>query len=655
MSKKTFFVAAFAASFSATAQDTAKTLDEVVVTANKFENKTSATGKVVTVITRQDLERAGGKDLAQLLTEQGGMYLNGAFSNAGKDKSVYLRGAKVDHTLITIDGIPVYDASGIGSNFDIRLIPVESVERIEILRGSQSTLYGSDAIAGVINIITKKGGAKPVGASGSVSYGSYNTIRAAASLHGGLKKLDYNVGYNYFRTDGISEAEPAAASPAVYERDHFLQKGVQARIGIQAAKGFRIEPYIRYSKIGGDLDQQPFTDELDFSYTAKNLQTGVRNEFLFGNAKLNILYNYNGINRNYTDDSTGSRNGYYIFNKAAYKAAEHFADAFIVHPFGRLKLTAGADFRSSRTDYNAVMVSPSFNPASPFPVKGTAAQSGDSVHQKQVGLYSALHFSDDHFGAEVGSRFNHHSVYGTNVASNINAFYRNGRWKFFANISSGYKTPSLYQLYSEYGNTALKPESAINLEGGLQYFSRNENAAIRATYFYRDVTDVIFFFYNPATFQSQYINQDKQRDGGVELDAKMRLAKGLDLKLFYAYIDGKITTRTAGKDTTFFNLIRRPKSSAAATVGYNFGRAYVSLQMSAFGKRSDIYFDPATFQQQALTLDPYTLINVYAEYGVLKKLTLFADLRNVLGERYSEIYGYSTPRFNGYGGLRVQL
>ena len=106
----------------------------------------------------------------------------------------------------------------------------------------------------------------------------------------------------------------------------------------------------------------------------------------------------------------------------------------------------------------------------------------------------------------------------------------------------------------------------------------------------------------------------------------------------------------------YFNLLRRPKNSLTATLGYNFFKtAYVSLQVSAFGKRNDVYFDPATFQQQAITLKPYTLLNVYAEYGLLKKLKIFADLRNILNTKYNEIYGYSAPRFNGYGGLRFQL
>ena len=140
MKKHFFVVAAVIISSSLNAQSqlrnggdtTSTSLDEVVLTANKYPNKTSLTGKVVTIITSEQLERSGGKDLSQLLTEQAGLFISGANSNAGKDKSVYLRGARVEHTLITIDGIPVYDPSGIGSNFDIRNLPLSNIERIEI-------------------------------------------------------------------------------------------------------------------------------------------------------------------------------------------------------------------------------------------------------------------------------------------------------------------------------------------------------------------------------------------------------------------------------------------------------------------------------------------------------------------------------------------
>ncbi len=630
-------------------QDTSL-LDEVVITANKYPNKTSLTGKVVTVITREQLERSGGKDLAQILTEQAGIYIGGANSNAGKDKSLYLRGARVDHTLITIDGVPVYDPSGIGSNFDIRNLSIDQIERIEILKGSQSTLYGSDAIAGVINLITKKTGVKPFGANGLLSYGSNNSLRANAGMNGKSGMIDYNLAYSLFDTKGINEA--ISNAPNV-DRDGFQQNSLQAGFGLQATKNTRIQPYFRYNKIDGDIDQGAFTDELDYTFTQKSYQVGVRNEITFGKPKLNVLYNYNHIDRLYIDDSAKSQNGFDKYSRGSYKGAEHFIDAYITTPLGSgsSKLTAGADFRTSNTDQEYFSIG-FFGPY-------TTKYSADSLHHNQLGLYAALNINaKTGFNIELGNRLNIHSAYGSNYVFNINPSYLlNNKFKLFANVSSGYRTPSLYQLLSEFGNKDLKPESAFTFEGGVQYFSTNNKFSGRLTGFKRDVKDVIFFYFNPSTFQSQYINQDNQRDQGAELELSFKPTKYISLKAFYSFVDGKITTVQNGKDTTYFNLIRRPKHSAGANAGLKLNeKVFVSTNLSWFDKRKDAYFDAATFQTVNVVLDSYILIDVYAEYAICKnKLKVFADLRNVSNSKYSETAGFNTLGFNGYGGIRYNF
>ena len=261
MKKKIFIAADVLISSQLYAQkDSTRNLDEVFITANKFPNKTSLTGKVLTIITREQLEKSGGKDLAQVLTEQAGLFINGANSNPGKDKSVYLRGAKVDHTLITVDGVPLYDPSGIGSNFDIRLLSIDNIERIEILKGSQSTLYGSDAVAGVINIITRKGNTKPVSVSGMLSYGSYNTFHGNVAISGSTAKVDYNLNYTYYKTSGINEATDTIKIPHTTDKDGYEQNSVYAAIGFKPVSGIRIQPYIRYTKFNGDIDQGAFID-----------------------------------------------------------------------------------------------------------------------------------------------------------------------------------------------------------------------------------------------------------------------------------------------------------------------------------------------------------------------------------------------------------
>lgn len=629
------------------AQDT---LDNVTLTATKFSTKTTETGKVVVTINRQMIEKAGSRDLAQVITELGGVFINGYTNNAGKEKNIYLRGAKVDYTLITVDGVPVYDASGIGSNFDIRYFPIDIVERVEILKGSQSTLYGSDAIAGVINIITRKGGTKPVSVSGVLNYGNYNTWRGNVGINGAIKKFDYNLAYSHLSTKGFSEAQRPVNATSNFDRDNYSQNSVQANFGIQATNNIRIQPFLRYSKNKGALDNDAFVDELDFNYDAKNLQTGVKNIITVGKGQLNVLYQLNNVERNYLDDSTLSRNGFYKYNQSNYKANEHFAEAFLVYPFSAFRLTAGADYRSSNTDYNAVQISA-------FSTSKTA-QSGDSIRQNQVGVYAALNYVANKFSIEGGGRFNNHSEYGSNFAVNLNpSYFISKTLKVFANASSGYKTPSLYQLFSVYGNKDLKPETSISLEAGAQLFTKDGKGNLRATYFNRRVNDVIAFFYNPATFRSSYINQDKQRDYGFEVDGQINLTEKIQLRAFYSYVDGNVTTKQRGKDTTYFNLLRRPKNTFNLFVGTQITKSlYASLNLNSIGQRRDVYFDPVTFASQPITLKPYTLVNFYAEYGFSQnRLRLFADLRNVFDETYSDIYGYNTAGFNAYGGIRFRF
>lgn len=648
MKKKFFIAAAVLISSYAQAQDSTKLLDEVVITATKFPLKTSATGKVLNVITQEELQKAGGRDITQLITEKTGVYINGFNSNIGKDKSVYVRGANPAFTLITIDGIPVYDASGIGGNFDLRNMAIDNVERIEILKGSQSTLYGSDAIAGVINIITKKGGTKAFGVNGLASYGSNNTFRGNMGVNSTKDKIDYSVNYSNTTTKGINETISVNG-----DRDGYTQNSLQANIGFKATNKVYLQPFFRYTQVNGDIDQGTFTDEQDYTYKQKSTQVGIKTAVDLKKGKLNILYSHNIIDRVFIDDSIKSRNGFDAYSKGAYKGKEHYIETFAGIDLNKtVKLTFGADFRTSNSD----QLYSSIGFFGPF----KTALGKDSLKQNQVGLYVAANIATQKgFNIEFGNRLNIHSEYGSNYVFNINPSYLiNNKVKLFTNLSSGYRVPSLYQLYSEYGNKQLKPEASLNTELGVQYFSKNNSFNARAVYFKRTIKDVIFFYFNSTTFQAQYINQDKQKDNGLELEAAYTGVKNLSLKGFFNFVDGNISTKTgAGKDTTFFNLLRRPKTSFGLNIGYQVTKQlYVSTNIAAFGEREDAYFDNTTFTTKYVTLQSYVLLNVYAQYGVLKnKVNLFVDVRNVLDSDYREVSGYNALGTTFFGGVRLNF
>ena len=648
--KKYFFIAAIVSThLNLFAQDSTQTLNEVVVTANKFSNKSSSTGKVVTVITREQIEKSGSRDLSQVINEQAGIYINGANSNAGKDKSIYLRGAKVDYTLIMVDGVPLYDVSGIGSNFDIRLLSIDNVERIEILKGSQSTLYGADAMAGVINIFTRKPAKEGSALSGMLSYGSFNTVKGNAALSGSAEKFDYTLNYSFTKTDGIDETTDTTNSNIAKDKDGFTQHNLYESFSYKPNKHIKLQPYLRFSTFKQAYDQNAFLDELDLTSNNTNVQWGIKNEFELGKLRMNLLYNYNHSNRSFEDDSTKSRNGYDLYNKGKYFGNEHFADAYFYYPINQLfKIVGGADYRSSNSDQSFVSIGQ-------YPYSEVLGK--DSLKQNQIGLYAVLTANTSvGFNVDLGGRSNKHSAYGNNFVYNFNpSFLLNKKFKLFANISTAYKTPSLYQLYSEIGNKNLKPTTALTYEGGLQYFSGNNTFNGRITFFDRKVKDAIVTITDPVTYQYQYINQDKQNDYGLDIEASYRLGKATSIKVFYTYVDGKITTVENAKDTSYFNLFRRPKNNlnlqVASAISQSF---YCTASLQYVGKRTDIDFGVYPFVE--VSMKSYTLFNFYTEYTPkISGISLFADFRNITNTKYTEVYGYNSMGFNASVGLRIKL
>ncbi|MFT4018290.1 MAG: TonB-dependent receptor [Agriterribacter sp.] len=628
MNSKHFLLAAFLlSSVSAAAQqDSTKgtSLNEVVITATRFPKKVSETGKVISVITKEDIERSNGKDLSQILNDEAGLIINGAYSNPGKDKSFYLRGAKTDYTVILLNGVPVSDPSGTGGAFDVRMFTPEQIERIEILKGAQSTLYGSDAIAGVINIITKKGADKPAQGYAGFSAGSYNTIRANAGISGSAEGASYNIGFTHYQTKGISEAEDTTAAKS-FDKDGFNQNAFNADFNVRVAKGLYIKPYFRYTYFKGGYDGGSFTDA-DATYKAQMFTTGSQAEYNFGKGALTAFYDYDEVNRIFTDSWGTSP---YAGNK---KTLEFFGN----YSFSRhMQLLAGIHYNKQKLNDETA------NPKNP-----TA---------ELTSPYLSFFLKDLRgFNLELGGRYNKHSKYGDNFTYSINpSFTINDKVKLFANYATAFKAPSLSALYGPYSaNPDLTPETSSTIEGGVQATLLSEVLDVRAVYFKRKIENVII--YGPSF---QLINLDKQNDNGFEIEPTLYIGKKLRIKMFYAYVDGEVTTKSNGKDSTYSNLIRRPKHSFGANIGYQVTpQFFISTQVNSYAKRSDLYYDMSTYSQQAVTLSAYTMWNAYAEYAVAKsRVKFFADVKNITNAKYTEVYGYSTLGFNFTGGIRVKI
>lgn len=607
-------------------QDSLKTLrlNEVVVTATKFPKELSETGKVVTVIDSERLTASAGKDLAQVLNEQAGLVIVGANSNPGKDKSVFLRGAGSQYTLIMIDGVPLSDPSSVGGGaYDLRLLSIDHVERIEILKGSQSTLYGTDAIAGVINIITKTSAGQPLSATLQGSNGSFNTWRANATVQGSLNSISYAAGYSRTSTDGVTEALDVNDADT-FDRDGMEQDAFHAQLQIKPTEAIALKPFLRYTNFWSRYDAGAFTDSRLNQNSGTLLNTGIHGEYAWKKGSLNTYYTFDRTRRSFASE----------FFNGDFEGRFQHAEAFARHSItGQLQLLGGASLQHyNMLDSTATELNPATTIVSP---------------------YVSLFYHNRGLSVEAGGRYNNHSTYGSNYTYSINpAYLWNKQLKIFLNLSTGFKAPSLYQLFGQFGaNPDLKPERSQNLEGGLEWFQPAGKWSVRVVTFQRRIRDVIIFT------AGNNVNFDEQNDHGLEVEPALAVNKQLRLSAFYTYVTGEVTTTANGVETKTNNLIRRPKHSAGLNVAWQVAkRLSTSMNITWCGKRNDIFFDLTTFSTNRTTLSPYALLDVYVAYAFANnKITWFIDARNLLDQDYQESAGFTALGINAYSGIQIKL
>ncbi|MGN6295192.1 MAG: TonB-dependent receptor plug domain-containing protein [Ginsengibacter sp.] len=645
--KKGFFIAAavFISSYGWAQQDSSvTTLDEVVVTPTKSLLKQSQTGKVVNVITREELQKSFGKSLGEVLNNQPGITINGADNNLGTNQTVYTRGASSANTLILIDGMPLYDAAGISSEFDLNNFALDNIERIEILKGAQSTLYGSDAVAGVINIITRKSSSKPLSLNVDFSAGSYQTYKEGISLSGtNGEGQTFFASYNRIYSRGFSSAYDSTGKNN-FDDDGFNQDAVMLKYGLKPLKNTSVHIFAKYNSNHADLDAGAFRDDKDYTNHNTNFMAGSSIDYKLNHGFIRVQYNYNRFNRNYEDDSTDV-GGFSKYQKGKYNGSSHFAEMYAsLHLTDYIELLTGADFRQNSSDQLYIFLPDYGFPAVPI--------SSDSAKTSQYSLYASLMLKKQKgLNAQIGGRYNHHNIYGSNFTYSFNPFFVfKNHYKIYASASSGYRVPSIYQLYSEYGNKNLKPEVTTSFEAGFQYFSNDINA--RITGFARNGKDIFYFYTDPITYANKYINADKQQDYGIETEAHFKLSPIFSANLNYTYVDGKIfTAGSAEKDTSYFNLYKRPKNVLNLSLGL---QASKELCLSVKFKTASESFEPQ-YNGPSYKLDGYYTLGFYGQYQFKKMFTLFADLQNITDQKYFVTRGFTTKGFNVNAGAKINL
>ena len=618
------------------AQDTSKVLKDVIVTATRSPKKTSEIGRVVEVITNAEISRWQGKTLPELLNTVPGITFSGANNAPGISSSIYLRGASTGNTLILIDGFPVNNAAAVDGSYDLNAFPLDQIERIEILKGTGSTLYGSDAVAGVINIITKHAEKNGILSSVQLSGGTYNTYKESLSLIGKVNNTD--LAFNFSNTD--SKGFPAATDTTGnggFKDDGFHQKSIILNISQHLSSNIILNGNFQTTINNGDLPEYAYFENNGYTYKNTFLNAGIGAKLLLTKGALIFNLNQNNIWNNYFDVGSTTKNRGEITNLEGILNLK-FDDHFDV--------TSGVDYKKSGTNqFYSYAPNPGLDNNYQSPITLDATNSINSI-------YTSLFYKANIFHMELGGRFNHHNKYGDNLTYTINpSLYLFKQFKLFTTLASAFKSPSLYQLYSNYGNTNLKPETTTSYEAGFDWEIINSTLNFSTVFYKNNTSDVIYFYTNPNTYASIYKNGQQQNDKGFESDLKFKFKK-LTASAYMAYVTGTLTDENGIKTN---NLYRRPSHTFGVNFNYQVLKPLsVGVNFKYTGDRTDLQFNQ-DYSTSIITLKPYSLVDVQTQYNATKHISIFADFKNIFNEKYTDWLGYNTRGFNFMAGIKYAI
>jgi vitamin B12 transporter len=612
-------------------------LDEVVITDSKFALHKEKSGKVIVKIIAKDLIQKSGQSLATVLSSVAGLEINGNQSSAGKNLSYYIRGARSRQTLIVIDGTPVSDASGINLDYDLRLLPVDQVESIEIMKGAASTLYGTGAAAGVISITLKKPTKKQLSANVYTNLGTQTTAKEQKtnpaeynqgfSFGANQEKLKYFVGLNNTEIKGFSEAKGTG-----FEADCFSRFNTFFKFGFKPNDHLVFDFYTHYDKIKNDFDSGSFVDNLANYSNSEQIKIGFSPKYKYNkgelvfNSSATVMdreeFQFDGIT-NYTSRNINAD----LYHKYTYNPA-FFLVTGLQYQFHEMGIES---LYTTISDEVA-----QFNLVDPY-ING---------------------FFTSRFGLSInaGCRLNLHSNYGSYLVYTINPSYHFKKipLKILTSYSTAYITPSLYQLYdSSAGNLDLQPEENATIEAGFEVTVVDRKLNWSTVAFYRQEKAAIEYYSDAITYDSFYFNANgKYNAKGIETALGYTFSDQLDVKLNYTFsqIQPKVVNNTFPDIKA--NLYN-PKHKINLNLSYQItDKTFLGIDYQYVDKRDGFTGYPPVVD----VLSAYQLVNAIAKFDLIKnRMTVFATVSNILNSDFEEIVGYNTRGRNFKLGLNFNL
>jgi vitamin B12 transporter len=634
MKKQLLIVSVLACSFvntnvlSQEKNEKVEALNEVVVTATKFATNKKNVGKVVYQITQETIENSQGKTIVDLLNDVPGVEINGNFSTKGQNLGYYIRGGRNRQVAILLDGVNVNDPSSFNGDFDLRQIDINQVEKIEVLKGASSTLYGTGAATGVINIILKKASKQGFNGTFNSSIGS-NTSSENSNLsaeefstnfnfNGTLGKLDYLLALNANGSSGLSAAESTTSNQ--FEEDHFSRQNVMLKVNYAFNENFKIGLLTSFDEFSTDFDGFDFDPvtfasipaDRDNNLNSVQKRVGVNADYTYTKGALKIRTFFTDINRTETPSDNffnGEVYGFDIYNNYMFNDEFSFLAG----------VTSQYQDMIQRTSFSTI-------------------EEGSGKQHFYDPYLSVYYMSETGLNLNVGGRLNIHSEYGNNFVYNVNPSYNfnidENNVKVFASYSTAFITPTLSEIFTKLPSIdELLPEETTTVEGGFDV-SIGDQITFNATYFYREETNKIG--YDPNTFQT--INDLGTFSAkGFETEVSYEVTKSLRLLANYTFID---------RDENL--LLKIPQNKFFIKANYNLAKnTFTSLSYRWVDETQDF---------GNVALDSYNLFDLFINHSILdNKVTFYGSLTNILNEDFQEIAGFTTRGRNYNLGLKINL
>ena len=602
-------------------------LDEVVITDTRFNLKKENSGKTVVVISRKEIEQSKGKTLANLINSKSGITINGSTSNAGQNLSTFVRGGQNRQVLVLVDGIAVSDPSQIENNFDLQLLALDQIERIEILKGASSALYGNRASTAVINVILKKPERNKIKLNFSSMVGTNNgqndksidvaEFNNTIGVNGSINKLGYIVNFSNRFVDGLS-AIKSNNEDQLNNSDAFSKYNLFAKLNYQFTTNLSLSAFGTIDRYNAEYDESFGFLDADYLSTNRQNRVGLSPKYKYKKGSVTINFGYTDVEREFESSFP-----------ARFEAKSFVIDAFNKYRLSDVLFTV-VGLNYVRTEMDSFSIPFGGNT---FVNDISSDAATDNIFDPYLNLTYTSNFG---FNLNSGIRLNNHSEYGNHLVYNVNPSYNfkiNGHhFKLLSSYSTAFITPSLFQLFAPgFGNENLEPQEDRTIEGGMTWHYKNLKLSI--VYFNRDQKNTIdYVVTDPYTFEGEYQNLNSTSEvQGVEIELSLRFGEKVDLQANYTFTELKEGF-----------LFRIPKHKVNTRINYSFlpsTMAFLAYRYNS-DRTSPFFNDDFTANR---ILSSYQLIDLGINHELIKdRMRIFFNVDNLLNEDYEELYRFST-------------